>query len=126
MYLAQEVFDMVARHLIYQNAKSCDDNDRSMYFGPWGRKCAIGCLIQSEYYDSKFENVGVCLIRFHQPESVEHALATALINSGVDVDNAYLLDILIDLQDCHDIIPTDRWYCELDAIARRHGLAITL
>jgi hypothetical protein len=126
MFLGQEIFDIVSKHLLTQNCQSFDDNERSMYFGPWGRKCAIGCLIPPEHYDPKIEGYGVCLIRFYRPGTVEGILATALIKSGVDVGNKYILDILIDLQECHDVIPTDRWYCELDAIAHRHGLAFSL
>jgi hypothetical protein len=124
--LAQEVFDIVSRHLLTQDSKSFDDNDSPRYFGYWGKKCAIGCLIPPEHYDPKIEGYGVCLTRFHRVDTVERILATALFKSGVDVGNPYILDLLIDLQECHDIAPTDRWYCELDAIARRHGLAFSL
>lgn len=126
MFVAQEIFNIVSHHLLTQNDKSFDENDSPRYFGPWGKKCAIGCLIPPEHYDPKIESYGVSLIRFHRPGTVERILATALFKSGVDVDNDYILEILIDLQECHDIIPTDRWYCELDAIARKHGLAFLL
>jgi hypothetical protein len=79
-----------------------------------------------EYYDPKFEHMGLCLLKCRHPGTLEDTFANALIKSGVDIDNAYIFDVCVDLQDCHDVVPVDRWYHELDAIAKRHGLAFQL
>lgn len=126
MLLAQEIFDIVSRHLLTQNCRSENDNEWPCYRGPWGRSCAIGCLLMPEHYDPKFEHLGVCLLRCRQSGTLEDALANALIQSGIDIDNPYIFEVCVDLQDCHDVVPVDRWYHELDAIARKHGLAFQL
>jgi len=122
----QEIFDVVKGHLLYQNCRSCDDNDRPLYRGPWGSRCAVGRLINDEHYDHRFEGYGVFLTRLRQEGTDVAILASALLKSGVNVDDEEIWSLCVDLQDCHDTIPPDRWYCELDAIARKHGLAFQL
>ena len=126
MYSKQELFDRVKGHLLYQNCRSCDDNDIPRYYGPWDSKCAMGCLIHGDFYDHRIEGIGVFLTGIRTEGTDVARLASALLKSGVNVDDEEILSLCVDLQDCHDTLPPDRWYCELDAIARKHGLAFQL
>jgi hypothetical protein len=126
----QEIYQKVRNHLLTQNWRSTDDNDRPLFYGPWGHKCAIGCLIAEEHYQQQIEGTGVCLLfprsRGHIKRSSEQCLADALIQSGVNVDDESVVNLLVELQDVHDVIPIERWTSELDAIAERHGFALML
>lgn len=130
MLSKQEVYEHVRNHLLTQNSRSVDDNDCPLYHAPWGHKCAIGCLIANEHYQHKIQGTAVFLTRTRPKNpferSADHILADALFKSGVDVDDEEMLDLLIELQDLHDVIPIDRWNSELDAIALNHGLALPL
>ena len=52
MRTSQEVFDVVAKHLLTQNAKSMDDpwDEMCAYRGENGRRCAVGALIPDDLY----------------------------------------------------------------------------
>ena len=52
---AQEVFDLVAGHLLWQNAKS-ENADACLYRGPNGLKCAAGFLLNDDVDFSLIEN----------------------------------------------------------------------
>jgi hypothetical protein len=55
----QQVFDEVLKHLWQQN-ESARSGDDCVYFDEeTGMKCAIGCLIPSEYYSSDMEGHGI-------------------------------------------------------------------
>ena len=58
---AQEVFDIVAVHMLKQKSRSVnchpDSGDKCAYRGDDGRKCAAGCLIPDKVYDSKYEDI---------------------------------------------------------------------
>jgi hypothetical protein len=122
----QEIFDTVKGHLLYQNCRSHDENDHPRYYGPWDSKCAMGCLIHGDHYDHRIEGYGVILTELRIEGTDVARLASALLKSGVNVDDEEILALCVDLQDCHDTISPDRWYCELDAIALKHGLAFQL
>ena len=56
----QEIFDTVARHLFAQGTRAHDEiTDQCRYRGPGGTKCAVGCLIPDEAYDSEMEGWSV-------------------------------------------------------------------
>lgn len=55
----REIFDKVKAHLLAQNAKAQylygPDSYQCRYKDPHGRKCAVGCLIPDDQYDSSME-----------------------------------------------------------------------
>lgn len=52
---AQEVFDQVKNHLLKQNLRSMSGH-RCRYRGPYGTKCAAGCLIGDDEYSVELEH----------------------------------------------------------------------
>jgi hypothetical protein len=57
--LNQRAFTTMVKHLRQQGVRSVDPEDSQetcLYRGPNGTKCAVGCLIAEEHYDSNFEN----------------------------------------------------------------------
>ena len=108
----QEVFDTVARHLLTQKRRSYVNNEGAelcCYRGPRGLKCAVGALIPDELYSKDLEGLAVgsgpVAIVCKQLGIVRH------------------LNLLADLQDLHDDVPTDRWYDRLLGLATRHRLS---
>lgn len=100
----QEVFDIVANHLIKQNKKSIR-NGKSMYRGPRGLKCAAGCLIPDDSYH----------------ESMEHISWHALIYSKHPVPKQHV-NLISELQVIHDTQRPLRWIVELRKLAVRMDL----
>ncbi len=81
----QEVFDVVAAHLLKQNRKATAGNgsSRCLFKTPDGLKCAVGCLIKDENYTIQLEDRGI----------------KTLIDMGLVPDHEVLL---ISLQEIHD------------------------
>lgn len=112
MRTAQEIFDTVKQHLLTQNARS--ENGYStlcMYRGIEGRKCAVGCLIDDEDYDPKFEG------RTVRSLLAEHKLPEPLATEFQRNEN-----LLTSLQDIHDGLKIEDWSSELHRVAAEHGL----
>ena len=62
----QEVFDIVAKHLLTQNARSRNLLGVCLYRSSNGQKCAAGCLIPDKIIVSNFEGLNWCdLINHH-------------------------------------------------------------
>jgi hypothetical protein len=51
----RQVFEYVKNHLLNQNMKSHDGAD-CLYRGPEGMSCAVGCLIDDDFYDESLED----------------------------------------------------------------------
>lgn len=89
----KEVAAKVVEHLMTQKEKSVawDNSTRCLYRGPNGTKCAVGCLIEDEFYTPSMENqiVGASIIN------------SALRKSGVPC-SIEIEQLLRDLQDLHD------------------------
>lgn len=109
----QEVFDTVVDHLRKQNyERSVNDNDRCMYQGNDGLKCAVGCLIPDELYDPNLEAkdaLQVCHILGSKWPPAQHA------------------DLLHALQITHDRHMNKPEYAErsLSMVAKDFGLTYT-
>lgn len=102
----QEVFDIVARHLLTQGRRALW-GEACAYRTPEGDRCAIGALIPDEVYKLEWEGcAGAKLYEYpelHQYLPRTRALATAL-------------------QSIHDISFPDRWRIDLRAAAAVFGL----
>lgn len=97
----EEIFNKVAEHLLTQKQRAFDpkeeDNPCRYRFGEL--KCAVGCLITDENYDSKFEGFAVANHRVF--EAVEKS-----INQPLNVDSIALLTVL---QKIHDFVDPEQW-----------------
>ncbi|MFP4891261.1 hypothetical protein [Paraburkholderia sp. EG304] len=115
----QDVFDVVAWHLLRQNAQATLPNTaRCMYRAPDGKRCAIGWLIPDDVYVSNIEFFGVRdLVELfsEQPHAVEFAKFLS----------SHML-LLRDLQGMHDARAPHEWPMTLRSIARLHGLRETV
>jgi hypothetical protein len=117
----QEIFNLVADHLLKQGRKSqTADALQCFYRGPDGLKCAIGVLIPDEFYGPRFEDTS----------SVENLLEQepvlrALLFEGADtIEKMDRRDeLLASLQSIHDCFEVDTWKTKLDKLARELGLA---
>jgi len=105
---AQELFDIVFKHLMSQNARSMMGNGITCaYRGEGGLKCAIGILIPDEDYRKDMEGAaaqnllvkGACLSRL----AVHH-------------------ELLNKFQRIHDEDPVEDWDRSLRAAAVAFGL----
>lgn len=56
MLTKQEIFDIVAVHLIKQGERAMNENGRCLYRSPDGKRCAAGKLMPDHLYKPFFEN----------------------------------------------------------------------
>lgn len=106
----QQVFDVVANHLISQGRKS-ELHGGCAYRGEDGTKCAIGCLIPDKLYDPEIEGKRVGEL-FREHEWPKNLLG--------DID----MSLLIRLQHVHDTRDPDEWGKELVLVANYYGLKL--
>lgn len=102
----QEVFDQAVNHLLTQNEKSMSDviEYSCAYRGLNGLKCAAGCFISDEEYNSSFE-----LNTWSQ-----------LVGTGRVPKNH--CDLIGRIQDIHDTFSADNWKGLLINLAKERGL----
>lgn len=107
---AQEIYSKVRQHLLTQNAKSVHGMmNKCAYRGTDGRSCAVGCLIPDELYRTSLEG-----------GTVDRAdVARLLKGLGITHEN---LDLVADLQWCHDQYLPSQWEEELCRIACKYRL----
>ncbi len=107
----QLLFDRVTNHLLTQ--RQCSEGDGScLYRGPNGLKCAVGVLIEDEYYDPEMET--------NSPKNdlVRKALEKSL-GEKMTLDN---ISLLTNLQDIHDNVDPGEWDIELRNYADKNDL----
>lgn len=100
---AQQVFDQVATHLLTQMARSTTGLGCA-YRGPNNLKCAAGCLIADDEYNS----------------SLEHKLWICLVNEKLVTEHHQYL--ISELQRIHDSKPIYCWNSSLASIAKDFNL----
>jgi hypothetical protein len=104
----QEVFDIVAKHLLTQNRQSLitDDfvDETCAYRGRYNTKCAAGILIPDEYYTQELEGNG-------WRKLVENSLVPP-----------NFMDLIAGLQFIHDMHKPIRWKEKLEELAKTHKL----
>lgn len=111
----QEIFDIVAVHLLTQNEKSESlgngGYDMYKYRGRNGLKCAIGCLISDENYMELIEGKMVAGLFSKYPQVMKA--------SGLrEEDSEFLRSLLI----IHDFNTVEFWPYELRIFARNNKL----
>ena len=101
---AQDVFNQVAFHLLNQGEPAMDGD--CVYHSPDGLRCAAGCLISDEEYDEAME-----------------------WNSWLDLVNADLVpeehaNLILELQNIHDMTHPDDWAGALSKLADKLDLTV--
>lgn len=91
----QEAFDLVLAHLWDQNAVSFDTDICRYHDDVTGNKCAIGCIIPLEAYDSDMEGLLVSQLLYRYPDLLNLPAFKAL-----NVGHQYPL--FVALQELHD------------------------
>lgn len=114
-----QIFKKVSGHLLKQNSRSVINYNKPgsyaatvcAYRGEGNKMCAVGCLINDEFYNLSLENKKV-----DSPEVMR-----ALYKSGVECSPANI-SVLLALQDIHDRICIENWRWDLGTLA--HGLGL--
>lgn len=115
----EDLFERVRTHLLAQQCRSEDADGEPRYRGLDNRRCGIGVLIDDAHYRADIERLGVSLLRVPGDD----ALAQALRSSGINVDDDRVVELLIDLQDIHDLAPIEGWPAALEDVRRRLPVA---
>lgn len=102
-----DVFNYVKEHLLKQNEKSVDPHTLSCYYRAYNKDgktlmCAVGCLIDDNYYSDEFENSSPNDLR------VRRAIEESIINWN------YNVDLLSELQNIHDEYDPYNWSLKLE------------
>lgn len=91
----KEVFIKMAEHLLNQGSKSTENGNFSsdcLYRAPNGNKCAVGALINDEYYEEGLEGKTI------DDKIVQQAVSASLESPLTKED----IDLLVDMQEAHD------------------------
>ena len=111
----QQVFDVVARHLLTQNAR-CSSHGECLYRYD-GMKCAIGRLIPDELYDPVVEGAGVIYGSIAKKDNSEKLWAM------LPVRRTETMSVLLnELQKVHDDNDPEDWRQLLSDVAGDFGL----
>jgi hypothetical protein len=124
----QEIFDIVATHLVTQKVKSQCGTDVASPFNSgkhvqlmckyWdkteNRKCAIGCLIPEDKYHSLMESQGSI--------GSNPMVRMVLIDIGINLADEDINAFLGGLQYAHDYCEPSNWKSQLLMIAQTHDL----
>lgn len=131
----KETFERVAAHLLKQKVKSARVSSIGKeicryrhYDSPSGTtlKCAVGCLISDEAYDSCAEGLGIADVFISEgkwtsattwavtmPASGSAALAKMLDDSQIPATPAMHI-LLMELQEIHDLLDPSKWEAALE------------
>lgn len=106
----QELFDIVAKHLLTQNQPAVAYGRCAYRSGDL--KCAVGCLIDDKNYNEDIE--GKSIKHEKVIKAVENSLGTPLSKEKIN--------FLSDLQDIHDHTEPDDWKKGLEDFAVNYNL----
>jgi hypothetical protein len=109
-----DVFNYVKQHLLNQNEKSVDPWSLSCYYRAQKEDgkvlmCAVGCLIDDNYYSDEFENSSPSDLR------VKQAIESSITNWN------YNVSLLSELQNIHDEYEPDQWSLKLEYLESYFG-----
>lgn len=113
MKTLQEAFNKMYVHLMTQKVRSEGIDGGCAYRGADGRQCAIGCLIEDEYYLPEIEGT----------TNQNGLVIFAIKLSGWDIDSKSL-QVYTHMQDVHDRISPEDWQELLGELARIYELTI--
>lgn len=127
----QEIFDGVMTHLHTQGKRAIGLDGECVYRGPNNLKCAVGCLIPEELYNSKMEGNNVKQILATNPELQEYF---GIKNIKLTDDGFYTddqddkLQLMYEMQVIHDtsnVYPNGNWISQAANIANKYNLDFT-
>ena len=103
-----DVFNYVKQHLLNQNEKSVDPHTLSCFYRAQNEdgktlKCAVGCLIDDNFYSEKLENCS--------PNDLDVRKA---VENSIFSDWEYNVSLLSELQNIHDEYESDEWSLKLE------------
>ena len=109
-----DVFNYVKQHLLNQNEKSLDPHTLSCFYRAQNEDgkslmCAVGCLIDDNFYSEKLENCS--------PNDTE--VRRAVENSMSNWE--YNVSLLSELQNIHDEYEPDQWSLKLEYLESYFG-----
>ena len=111
MDINEELFNLSADHLIRQGCKAENYEESCFYHcHSTGRKCAIGVLIHSEFYNPEFEG-----------NPIEDKILNAIALSNCVDPNDINVKMLAALQAIHDDETPDNWGLYLENKAKELG-----
>jgi len=90
---AQEVFDKAVNGIRAQGRRSIGSDDRCLYRGPNGLKCAVGQLIPNEEYAENMESLSLIEICGQARPHTKPTIASLATH----------YDLLLELQTAHDV-----------------------
>lgn len=107
----QEIFNKVAIHLISQGRKAFSSEGECLYKTKEGLKCAIGCLIDAEDYDSTLEN-----------KRVSNLLMKKYLKDHCNINVDLHRNFFISLQNIHDGYDPGLWKDKLISFGEEYYL----
>jgi hypothetical protein len=105
----QEIFDKISNHLLTQNKRSAVNGNGVCMYRFENLKCAAGCLIPDELYDSKMEFKKVTELDYFK-------------NNFSDIE----IPLIRQLQDIHDDFEPLEWSLQIKIIAAQWNLECKL
>lgn len=97
----EEVFDAIVKHLVVQNQRSENLSGDCKYRTGLDYKCAIGCIINNEFYDEIIEGSTVDV----------PVVISAIESSNPDLDiNEDMQTLFMLMQNLHDKIKPEYWF----------------
>lgn len=124
MYSNQEIFDIIAKHLLSQKVKSIISSGNCKYYIPERNlRCAVGILFK-DFSEAEIEEVGNTTIgALYDPLTLRAKKLRNLLNkAGVDVNDSKQVALLQNLQILHDFKGTQEWIPELKRVAKEYNL----
>lgn len=112
MATQQETFDIGATHLMTQAKRCIDDKNGQCRYRLNDLMCVAGVFIPDEKYDPKMEG-----------RSVITVAGNISFAGQVILEEGHDLNLLRDMQECHDDADMHNWPNVLREIAQRFGLS---
>jgi hypothetical protein len=114
MSINEKLFRIAADHLVSQGAMSANEYGTCAYRGVSGRMCAIGVLINNDFYDPEIEGTSIS----GYPE--DEVLSVVALSHNVD-EKDIDVEMLRELQYIHDSQAVYNWDENLMWVSDRYG-----
>jgi len=105
-----DVFNYVKQHLLNQQERSLDPHTLSCFYRAQNESgktlmCAVGCLIDDNFYSEKLEN-----------SSPYDSDVKKAVENSIFSDWEYNVSLLSELQNIHDEYEADEWSVKLESL----------
>ncbi len=119
----QQIFDKVVKHLLTQGKKAMMNAESCAYRGKDNTSCAVGCLIPDRYYNPLMEGRSVGVFESDDSGPQKELFVSAFDKSGIPHDPESL-ELLQELQACHDNYEVHEWKSRLKYIGEDFSLKL--